>query len=230
MRQAVRRGSGALVGVLTLVGLAASLTYFAREPANRGFLDHPVIVAAHVVFGAIYLTLAPWQFVARIRSRHPAYHRRAGRLLVGVGLAVGMTALFMGLVIPYAGWPEAVLIAVFGSLFIVSLGVGCWHIRARRVSQHREWMMRAFTIGLAIATQRVIFLPALLIAGDPSYEQVVTLSLAAWGTALVLHTLAAEVWIRASRSRPSSRRTVLGTDRTVVRAGSRATQGPASSG
>jgi hypothetical protein len=54
-------------------------------------------VALHVVLGGVYLVQAPFQFVKRIRSQHLGYHRWAGRLLVAVGLVVGVTALFMRL-------------------------------------------------------------------------------------------------------------------------------------
>jgi uncharacterized membrane protein len=201
VRRIVRRPLAAVVGFLAFVGVAASATYFLREPANLGFLDYPTIVALHVVLGAVYMLFAPFQFVKRIRSRHIGYHRRMGRVLVGVGVVVGMTALFIGLVIPYSGWAESVLIGLFGSLFLFALVKGFVHVRAGRVALHREWMIRAFAIALAIATQRVIFIPSLLVVGEPTHGQIVTLSLAAWSAALVVHASLAEVWIHLTRKR-----------------------------
>ena len=105
-----RRGLGWLLGVvvgfLVIVGVGASVAHYLQEPYNPGFLDFPTVVALHVVLGGVYLALAPFQFVRRIRSRHLGYHRRVGRLLVAIGVVVGVTALFMGLVIPFSGWPE----------------------------------------------------------------------------------------------------------------------------
>lgn len=194
---------GVVVGFLALVGIAASATFYLREPANPGFLEYPTILALHVVLGAFYLMFAPFQFVKRIRSRHLGYHRRMGRVLVAVGMVVGVTALFIGLVIPYSGWGERVLIALFGSLFLFALVKGFVHIRAGRVDLHREWMIRAFAIALAIATQRMIFIPSLFVAGvaDPTGGRIVTLSLAAWSAALFVHSSLAEVWIRLTRRR-----------------------------
>jgi uncharacterized membrane protein len=205
VKKVVRWPLGVVVGFLAFVGIAASATYFLREPANLGFLDFPTIVAVHVVLGAVYMVFAPFQFVKRIRSRHLGYHRRMGRVLVAFGMVVGMTALFIGLVIPFSGWAERVLIGLFGSLFLFALGKGFVHIRAGRVALHREWMIRAFAIALAIATQRVIFIPSLFVVGDPTYGQVVALSVAAWSAALVLHSSLAEVWIRLTRRRSVSR-------------------------
>jgi uncharacterized membrane protein len=199
VRQVMRLPLAAVVGFLAFVGIAASATYFVREPANLGFLDYPTIVALHVVLGAVYMVFAPLQFVRRIRSRHLGYHRRMGRVLVAVGMVVGVTALFLGLVIPFSGWAEGVLIGLFGSLFLFALGKGYFHVRAGRVASHREWMIRAFAIALAIATQRLIFIPSLFVVDDPSYGQIVMLSVVAWSAALVVHSSLAEAWLHLTR-------------------------------
>ena len=103
-RQTMLWPLGVAVGFLALIGVGASVAHYLQEPYNPGFLDYQTIVAVHVVLGGLYLTLAPFQFVRRIRSRHLAYHRRVGRFLVAIGVVVGVTALFMGLVIPFSGW------------------------------------------------------------------------------------------------------------------------------
>ena len=205
MGRAVRWPLGVVVGFLALVGIGASATFYLREPYNPGFLEFPTIVALHVVLGALYLIFAPFQFVKRIRSRHLAYHRRVGRVLVAVGLVVGVTALFAGVVIPFSGWAERVIIGLFGSFFLVALLRGFVHVRAGRVDLHREWMIRAFAIGLSIATQRLIFVPAFFLVADPTLEQIQTISAAAFGAAFVAHAGVAEAWIRLTRKRRAPR-------------------------
>jgi uncharacterized membrane protein len=191
---------GAAVSILALVGVAASATHYLQEPYNPGFLRFPTVVALHVVLGGVYLALAPFQFVKRIRSRHLAYHRRIGRLLIAVGVMVGATALFMGFVIPKGGSPERVVIGLFGTVFLVALVKGFVHVRAGRVSLHREWMIRAFAIGLAIATARLIFYPGLLITTtDPSDRRFGTLLAVALAVAFVFHVSVAELWICVTR-------------------------------
>jgi uncharacterized membrane protein len=196
----VRWALAVAVGFLALVGVAASATHYLQEPYNPGFLRYPTIVALHVGLGGVYLALAPFQFMKRIRSRHLAYHRWAGRVLVSVGLVVGATALFIGLVIPFSGWPERVIIGLFGGLFLLALGKGFVHVRAGRVALHREWMIRAFAIALSIATMRLIFIPALLVAADPTDGQIAFLSVASFTAAFVLHASVAELWIRLTRT------------------------------
>jgi uncharacterized membrane protein len=189
------------IGFLALIGIGASVMHYLQEPYNLGFLKFPVMTAFHVILGGIYLAFAPFQFVKRIRTRWLGYHRWAGRVLVTIGLVIGVTALFMGFVIPFSGWAESVVIGTFGGLFLVALVKGFVDIRAGRVMQHREWMIRAFAIGLSIATMRLIFIPALMIAVDPSDEQIATLSVMSFSIAFFLHAVMAEVWIRRTRKR-----------------------------
>lgn len=194
-RSGLRRLLGMLVGTLALVGIGASIAHYLVPPYNPGFLTYPGITALHIGLGVVYLALAPFQFVGVIRLRYPAYHRWTGRLLVVVGLVNGLTALFMGLVIPFSGWGERILMMLFGGLYLLALGRGFVHIRARRTARHREWMLRAFAIALSIATQRVLFVPLLLLA-EPTEPQIVAASLAAWALAFVSHSALAELWIR----------------------------------
>ena len=185
---------------MAFVGVGASAAHYLQEPYNPAFLDFPTVVALHVVLGGVYLALAPFQFVKRIRSRHLGYHRWAGRLLVSVGLVVGVTALFMGLVIPKSGWPERAVIGLFGIVFLFALIKGFLHVRARKVALHREWMIRAFAIGLAIATARLIFFPAHLITmADPTEKRFGTLLVMSLAVAFVLNAFVAELWIRSTR-------------------------------
>ena len=64
---------------------------------------------------------------------------------------------------------------------------------------HREWMIRAFAIGLAVATQRVIFIPALFAEADPTEGPVATLSAVSFLAAFAVHVSVAEAWIRLTR-------------------------------
>lgn len=188
-----------LVGLLTVIGVSASIFHYLSEPYNPGFRQFPTITAVHVILGGVYLALAPFQFIQRIRVHWPRYHRWIGRLLVAIGLLVGITALFMGFVFPMSGWPESIVIGAFGGLFLLALVKGFLYIRARQIAQHRAWMLRAFAIGLSIATMRVIFIPALILVGNPTDEQIAFLSVGSFIVAFTLHTGVAELWLRYTR-------------------------------
>jgi len=161
MRISARHYLGILVAFLAITGVGASIFYFLREPTNPQFLDYPNITLLHVIPGGIYLGLAPLQFLGQIRSRWLGYHRLAGRFLASIGLVVGVSAVFLALVIPSGRW-EQVINGFFGTLFVISLVKGVVYIRAGQIDLHREWMIRAFAIGLGTATMRLLFIPALI--------------------------------------------------------------------
>jgi uncharacterized membrane protein len=197
----MRIAIGTVVGVLALLGIAASVGHYFVEPYNPGFLEFPAITNAHVILGAVFLAFAPLQFVGQVRARALGYHRWAGRLLVAVGLVVGATALFLGLVVPFSGNGERLVIGLFGGLFLASLVKGVVHIGDGQVAAHRAWMMRAFAIGLSIATMRLVFIPALVIAGNPTDQQIAVLSNLSFTVAFVLHVGVAELWLRRGGAR-----------------------------
>lgn len=193
------RFMGILIGFLAINGVGASVFYFLHEPANSGFIKFPIITAIHVIPGAIYLALAPFQFVTLIRSRWLNYHRWTGRILVLIGLFVGASALFIAIVIPFSGWVESVINGFFAILFVYSIVKGFLCIRAGQIALHREWMIRSFAVGLAIATMRLIFIPALIIVGNPTHDQIAMLSIVSFTIAFTLHIGIAEMWIRSTR-------------------------------
>lgn len=191
----------AVVAVLALVGVAGGVAHFVKEPYNPGFLEYPNLVKMHAALGAVYLALAPLQFLTPVRSRWLSFHRITGRVLTAIGLAIGLSAIFIGLVIPFSGLSEQVIISIFGAFYVVALVKGFLCIRRREIAKHREWMIRAFSIGLSIATMRLVFIPALIIVGaDDATAR--TLSIISFSVAFSVHTLVAELWIRRSRKRP----------------------------
>src|SRR5260370_38533924 len=54
------------------------------------------------------------------------------------------------------GINQAAATTLFATFFLFALCKAFWHIRKREVALHREWMIRAFSVGLAVATIRPI--------------------------------------------------------------------------
>lgn len=92
---------------------------------------------------------------ARLHRRHPGWHRKAGRMLVGAGLVVAASGLWLTLLHP--GAPGGVLLwavrLVVGSAMGTSLVAGFSAIRRRDIAAHRAWMIRAYALGLGAGTQ-----------------------------------------------------------------------------
>lgn len=188
-----------LVGFLSISGVGAAVFYFFHTPNNPGFIEFSLITESHVVLGGLFLALAPFQFIKRIRARWPMFHRWSGRLLISIGVIIALTALFMAVVIPFSGWMESVINSFFALLFLVSLVKGLLYIRTKQINLHREWMIRAFAIGLGPATMRLIFVPSLIVIGQPTHQQVMMLSIISFTVAFSVHAGLAELWIRKTR-------------------------------
>lgn len=143
-----------------------TLHLFAPSPAPPGFpeaaaLDesfarHPLLTMLHIIPGLLFVVLGPFQFVRRLRSRRPALHRWTGRVVIASGMIIGITALVMSPQMAIGGANEAAATMLFAIVFLFALLRAFLLIRRGRVALHREWMIRAFAIGLAVATIRPI--------------------------------------------------------------------------
>jgi uncharacterized membrane protein len=125
-------------------------------PSDVRFAASPAPVVVHVVAAIGYAVLGAFQFSSGIRRRHPGWHRRAGRVLVVLGLAVALSGLFMTL---FFARKEGTgdLLQVFrllaGAGMAGSIVLGLVAIRRRDVPTHRAWMTRAYALGLGAGTQ-----------------------------------------------------------------------------
>lgn len=163
------------------------------------FGAHPAATLLHIVPGAVFLLLAPLQLVSRVRDRHRELHRWSGRVAVIAAWISGLAGIYFGLFMPYAGIGEAIAIAVFGGLLLGSVSIGFVSIRRGRVARHREWMIRAFAVALAISTVRVVAagLDLALTPLGVRPPQVFVISI--W-TGWILTVGVAELWIIATRA------------------------------
>jgi hypothetical protein len=160
------------------------------------FARYPILTLVHIVPGLFFMLLVPWQFSATIRARHVRWHRWNGRILACCGVVIGVSALVMSFGMPaIGGVNQAAATTLFGAFFLVALGKAVWHIRRKEVVLHREWMIRAFAVGLAVATIRPIigiFLATSRISGLTPRE---FFGIAFW-IGFTVQLMAAEAWIR----------------------------------
>ena len=175
----------------------------AKNPAaqlDAHFANHATLTLAHILPAMLFMVLGPLQFVRSLRSKHPQIHRWSGRIFLTASAVVGVTGLTMSFGKTIGGVDEKAAIALFGTFFLIALAKALWHALRGEFAQHREWMIRGYAIGLAVATIRPImgtFFAAAVIRGHaPDLHQF-------FGTAFwigfTLQTIAAEVWINCTR-------------------------------
>jgi hypothetical protein len=210
----LRRWMWALVIFLAAIGTAVALRRIVNllpividgyhPPAARSaaaaqfaalddlFAHYPILTLIHIVPGMLFMLLGPWQFSASIRARHLRWHRFSGRLFVICGAIVGVSALVMSFAMPaIGGVNQAAATAIFGAFFLFALGRAYWMM-------HREWMIRAFATGLAVATIRPIigmFFATSRLTGMTPHEFFGT----AFWIGFTLQVMVAEVWIQMTR-------------------------------
>jgi uncharacterized membrane protein len=178
------------------------------------FARHPILTSVHIVPGLLFMLLGPLQFSSTIRARHLRWHRWSGRVFMGCGLIIGSSALVMSFTMKsIGGVNQAAATILFGAFFLYALCKAFWHIRHHEIALHRQWMIRAFSIGLAVATIRPIvgmFFATSPLTGLTPYEFFGT----AFWIGFVLHLIAAETWIHATLPRQNAL-----VENTVVRQG-----------
>ena len=163
------------------------------------FARYPALTLIHIIPGLLFMVLGPLQFSATLRARHPHWHRWSGRVYLICSLIIGASALVMSIGMPaIGGITQAIATTLFALLFLFALGRAYWSVRRRKIAQHREWTIRAFAIGLAVATIRPIIGVFFATSRLSGLTPAAFFGIAFW-IGFVLHLLAAELWIRWTR-------------------------------
>jgi uncharacterized membrane protein len=180
----------------------------ANNPAaslDSHFAGQRALTLTHILPAMLFMILGPLQFIKRLRSRHPQFHRWSGRIFLTASATVGVTGLTMAFGKTVGGLDEKAEITLSGTFFLVALAKALWHAMRREFAQHREWMIRGYAIGLAVATIRPIigtfFAAAVLRGLTPEPKEF-------FGTAFwigfTVQTIAAEIWINYTRPKAAA--------------------------
>jgi hypothetical protein len=167
---------------------------------DAGFAAHPPLTLIHIIPGLLFMLLAPLQFVKRLRINYPNVHRLMGYIVLVSGAVIGSTALIMGFIMAIGGIIETLAVTLYGIAFLFSLAKAYLYIIKRKTALHREWMIRALAIGLAVSTTRPIvgiFFATSRLTGLTVQQ---FFGVAFW-IAFTLHIIVAEIWIRRTRKK-----------------------------
>jgi uncharacterized membrane protein len=155
------------LAVLSSVVALASYRYLAGigpVPPNITVNRHvsPWIVI-HAAGAATALLVAPWQFVPALRRRHPVMHRTLGRAYAAGCAAGGVSALVLATGVS-AGPIAGAGFAALGTAWLIATTIAVREVVAGRVSAHRRWMIRSFSLTLSAVTLR-LYLPLTSLMG-----------------------------------------------------------------
>ena len=200
------------IGLIVLCVIAAAvavrrMTALANPPRNappqlaaldEAFARRPVLTLVHIVPGLVFVALLPFQFSRLFRNRHLRIHRWMGRVVMTLGLIIGISAAPMSRH-PIGGTLEASATLFYDGFFLFALTKAFLYIRQRNSVLHREWVIRAMSIALGVATTRpvmgVFFATSRLTGLTPQDF----FGIAFW-IGFTATYIAGELWIRHTRA------------------------------
>jgi uncharacterized membrane protein len=178
--------------MLTLGGIMKPYVNPKFGPFDNGFAVYPFLTFLHIIPGVLFLVLTPLQFSKKLRGRNIQIHRVLGWIVAVCAFIIGITALIMSFNMAIGGAVETAVTLTFALYFLFALFKALYHIKQKQVSIHREWMIRMFAIGLAIATVRPI---VGLFFGFSNLGPHQFFGYAFW-IGFLIHAIIAEVYIR----------------------------------
>ncbi len=167
------------------------------------YAEHPRLGLLHLIPGLIFVTLAPLQFITRIRQGHIAFHRGMGRVIASCGIISGLIAVPIAFMLPpFGGIGTQAAAVFFGIIFLFSLVRAVQQIRRKEIASHREWMIRAFSLAMGAASVRIFFIGPLHLITGLGFEEVFATSF--W-LGFSVNLVVAEIWINYTRPHPRNR-------------------------
>lgn len=128
----------------------------------------PVWHFMHVLGGATFGILGPIQFGRVLMHKYGRLHRVMGRVFVAAGAMISLSSLSL-----LWHFPDTYSVAVnsgrllFGIALGVALAMAILAIRKRDFTSHRNWMIRAYAIGMGATAVTMVFFPIYAITGAP---------------------------------------------------------------
>lgn len=142
-----------VAGTLRLLELAGAP---AALPFNPRIKASPAPAAIHVACAIVYLMVGAFHFVPPVGRRWLAWHRRAGPVLLALGLAVALSALWIAQLYPReegTGILHYIFRICFGTTMAACLVLGFAAIARHAFAAHRAWMIRAYALAAGAGTQ-----------------------------------------------------------------------------
>ncbi|WP_051288683.1 DUF2306 domain-containing protein [Mycobacterium sp. URHD0025] len=152
-----------IVTVFLAYSLPPYLTGGTRVRSTFG-LHYPLLVA-HVLFASVAMVCAVAQIWPGLRRRHPALHRRTGRVYVAMAIPAAVCAMVIGAATPFGPVLRVSNVAL-GALWLWCTVDGFAAARQRRYGAHRRQTLRSATLALSIITNR-IWTPVLYLGFEP---------------------------------------------------------------
>ena len=143
----------------------------------------------HLAGGLLAITAGLVQIWLGLTNRVSTLHRVLGKVYGSAVLIGSVGGFYLALTIP-AHLPYKVGLLGLNTAWLITTGMAIYAIRTRRIQQHREWMLRSYTVTFAFVTYRLVsswLRPWIHVPDDPVADDIDTLmAWACWAVPLLL--------------------------------------------
>jgi uncharacterized membrane protein len=143
----------------------------------------------HLAGGAVALTAGLVQIWLGLTNRVGALHHTLGKVYAVAVLIGILSGFYLALTIP-GHLPYSTGLFMLSVAWLITTSMALYAIRTRRIEQHREWMLRSFTVTFAFVTYRLVsgWLRSWIhVADDPVADEVDSLmAWACWAVPLLI--------------------------------------------
>jgi uncharacterized membrane protein len=145
---------------------AISYLNYSSTSYDNGYRHILPFIFTHVLCGTLALLLGPLQFIGTIRSRYTRIHRLIGKIYLISVLVGSPVALYIAVIHTFMTIHDhigAVGLSGLAIAWFITSAMAFWAIKKGNISQHREWMIRSYTVTFGFTSFRLFFyiLPAI---------------------------------------------------------------------
>ena len=159
---------GTLLTILLALVQAVQIPLGALPEDSQRLSATPVWHFMHVLGGATFGILGPIQFGRVLARRYGPLHRVMGRLFVAAGVMISLSSLSLLWHFPDTySMPINIGRLLFGIALGMALALAVLAIRKRDFPRHRNWMIRAYAIGMGATAVTMVFFPIYIVTGAP---------------------------------------------------------------
>ena len=123
---------------------------------------------AHALGGVLFGIIGPIQFGRVLAKKYGRLHRIMGRIFVIAGAFLALSSISLLWQFPDSG---SFLVSrgrlVFAVALAISLFFAVKSARLRKFKIHRDWMIRAYAVGIGATAVSNVFIPIFVITGEP---------------------------------------------------------------
>ena len=140
----------------------------------------------HILGGLTAVTTGIVQLWLGLTNRVTGLHRVLGKVY-GAGILVGsLGGFYLALTIPPKDVVYATGLFMLCTAWVITTGMALFAIRRRNVIQHREWMLRSYTVTFAFVTFRLFALVLDKLQVVSADDAGTIMSWACWAAPLIL--------------------------------------------